>query len=119
MTAKRSTPGSAGEEQLGFGGAALSTSKAAYSKICSAFGIFPVFGLVAAAMLCCFAGSRPLSAQEPSRSTASASADGVLISSAIDLLTGETVSKENRPTVSAAAQQPPPQNFIIDRIEFN
>ncbi len=119
MTAKRSTPGSAGEEQLGFGGAALSTSKAAYSKVCSAFGIFPVLGMVAAAILCCFAGSRPLAAQEPSRSRASASADGLLISSAIDLLSGETVTKENRPSVSAAAQQPQPQNFIIDRIDFN
>ncbi len=119
MTAKRSTPGSAGEEQLGFGGAALSTAKAAYSKLCSAFGIFPVLGMVAAAMLCCFAGSRPLAAQEPSRSTASASANGYLISSAIDLLTGETVTKENRAAVSPRAQEPQPQNFIIDRIEFN
>jgi len=40
------------------------------------------------------------------------------MSSALDLLTGETVTKEKPSPVPSAGQEAQPQNFIIDHIEF-
>jgi len=67
VTVNRSTSGAAGEEQLGFGGAALIMSMAAFRKVCSPFGIFPILGLGLAAIFLCLADARPLAAEDDSR----------------------------------------------------
>jgi outer membrane protein insertion porin family len=115
VTAKQSLPGPAGEKQLGFGVVALIFSTAAYRKVCSPFGVFPVFGLVFAAVLLPLADAKPLAAQENARSGASPSAYAYLITSSLDLLTGEVVTKEIPPS---DAQQPALQTGVIERIDF-
>src|SRR2546425_12761619 len=72
---KRLTPGSAGEEQLGVGGAALTLSMAAYRKVCSPFWIFPGLGFGFFAILLCLADARPLAAGKNSPPGASAASD--------------------------------------------
>ena len=96
---------------------------AAYRKVCSLFGIFPFFGLGILAMLIAFADARPLAAEDTSRpnSASYAQAHGTgayLIASSLDLLTGETVTRENRPPESTAAQNAPQAPSVIERIEF-
>ena len=102
---KRLIPGSAGEEHLGFGGAALIVSMAAYRKVCSPFGNFRILGAGFAVMLLCLAGPFSLAAKDDSRAGALPSSDGAasqaprssatfLISSSLNLLTGETVSRQ-------------------------
>src|SRR5882724_5877781 len=127
---ERLTPGSAGEEQLGFGGAALTLSMAAYRKVCSPFGIFPVLGLGFVAILLCLADARPLAAENNSRPEASASSDSrtssgdsrtaaaFLIAASLDLLTGETVTRENHPAAAGDSQDAPRSPIIIERIDF-
>ncbi len=127
---KRLTPGSAGEEQLGFGGAALTLSMAAYRKVCSPFGIFPVLSLGFVAILLCLADARPLAAENNSRPEASASSDSrtssgdsqtaaaFLIAASLDLLTGETVTRENRAPLGSGFQDSTRAPIIIDRIDF-
>jgi outer membrane protein insertion porin family len=127
---KRLTPGSAGEEQLGFGGAALIVSMAAYRKVCSPFGIFPVLSLGFVAILLCLADPLSLAAENGSRSEGSASSDSrtsspaspsaapFLISASLDLLTGETVTRENHPAATGGSQDPPRAPIVIQRIDF-
>src|SRR5882724_7956929 len=127
---ERLTPGSAGEEQLGFGGAALTLSMAAYRKVCSPFGIFPVLGLGFVAILLCLADARPLAAENNSHPEASASSDSrtssgdsrtaaaILIAASLDLLTGETVTRENHPAAAGDSQDAPRSPIIIERIDF-
>src|SRR5438876_9033328 len=127
---KRLTPGSAGEEQLGFGGAALTLSMAAYRKVCSLFGIFPVLSLGFVAILLCLADARPLAAENSSHPEASASSDSrtssedshtaasILLAASLDLLTGETVTRENRAPLGSGFQDSTRAPIIIDRIDF-
>src|SRR6266478_2114840 len=127
---ERLTPGSAGEEQLGFGGAALTLSMAAYRKVCSPFGIFPVLSLGLVATLLCLADARPLAAENNSHPEASASSDSrtssedsqaaaaILIAASLDLLTGETVTRENHAPTVSASQDSTRAPLIIDRIDF-
>jgi len=129
---KRTIEGSAGEEQLGFGGAALIQSTAAYRKACSPFGIFSLLSVGIAAILSCLATARPLAAENRSRSAASSyantlapaddspssqGANAFLIRSSLDLLTGETVTSENFTAENGPqeAQQPP---LVVERIDF-
>jgi len=132
VTVNRSTSGAAGEEQLGFGGAALIMSMAAFRKVCSPFGIFPILGLGLAAIFLCLADARPLAAEDDSRSGASPSPDNsspsrssqgpvsFLITSSLDLLTGEIVIHESHPEQAEASQEAQPQQkqAIIERIDF-
>lgn len=60
----------------------------------------------------------PLAAQEVAHSEASPSAHGYLISSSLDLLSGEVVTKESASFAQAPAQQSSQQPAIIERIEF-
>jgi outer membrane protein insertion porin family len=128
VAAKRSTPGSAGEEQLGFGGAALIVSTAAYRKVCSSFGIFPVLCAGFVAISLCLADSSCLAAEDKSRAVASSSpnlsassqpesATAFLISSTLDLLTGETVTREVH-SQAAGSQDAPRTPVVIERIDF-
>jgi len=123
--------GAAGEEQLGFGGAALIVSMAAYRKVCSPFGIFPILGLGLAAIFLCLADARSLAAEDNSRSGASASSENsppsqsshaasFLITSSLNLLTGEIVIHESHPQPAGASQEAQQQAkpIIIERIDF-
>ena len=61
---------------------------------------------------------QPLAAQEAAHSEASPSARVYLISSSLDLLSGEVVTKENPSFAQAPAQPSSQQPAIIERIEF-
>src|SRR5258708_32612609 len=105
---------------------------AAYRKVCSPFGNFPILGLGLVAILLCLADARPLAAEDGSRSGAAASSDSsppsqssipaasFVITSTLNLLTGEVVLRENHPapvdSPQAAQQQQRPE--IIERIDL-
>jgi len=113
-------------------------SMAAYRRLCFPFGIFSALGLGIAAIFFCLADARILAAEDHSRPEASPSSDArassegsheagtYLIRSSLDLLTGETVTKENPAGLAANrqdSQQAPSQQTqrapaIVDRIEF-
>jgi outer membrane protein insertion porin family len=118
VNAKRPTASAAGEEHLGFGGAALSLSAAAYRKLCSPFGIFRVWGVVLVAFCVQCARVEPLAAQQAAHSEDSPSAHDYLISSSLDLLSGEVVTKQSPAFGQDRAPQTSQQPAIIERIEF-
>ncbi len=104
---------------------------AAFRKACSSFGIFPILGLALAAIFLCLADARPLAAEDKSRSRALPSSDSsssqslhgpvsFLISSSLDLLTGEVVIRESHPGRAAEPQEAQQQQkpAIIERIDF-
>jgi outer membrane protein insertion porin family len=108
----------AGEEHLGFGGAALKFSTAAFRRVCSPFGFFPVLVLVFGAICLQIANSKIAAAQEAAHSAGSPSPYTYLISSRLDLVTGEVVTSRNSDFASYPAQNPPQQAAAIERIEF-
>jgi outer membrane protein insertion porin family len=119
VTASDPQQSSAGEEHLGFGGAALKFSTAAFRRVCLPFGIFPVLGLVFGAVCPPSAGAKTPGAPESAHSDEPSSAHAYLISSSLDLITGAVVTKENPDFRSAREQnQPPQQPAVIDRIDF-
>jgi outer membrane protein insertion porin family len=74
-----------------------------------------------AAILFCLAAARPLAAEDHSRSPASSSAkskSSYLITSSLDLLTGETVTRENPSAPDVDSQEPQQAPIVIQRIEF-
>jgi outer membrane protein insertion porin family len=78
-------------------------------------------GVGFAAILFCLAAARPLAAEDHSRSTASSSAkskSSYLITSSLDLLTGETVTRENPSAPDVDSQEPQQAPIVIQRIEF-
>src|SRR5258706_2966424 len=104
---------------------------AAFRKACSSFGIFPILGLGLAAIFLCLADARPLAAEDKYRSRALPSSDSsssqslhgpvsFLISSSLDLLTGEVVIRESHPGRAAEPQEAQQQQkpAIIERIDF-
>src|SRR5260370_41216404 len=105
---------------------------AAFRKVCSPFGIFPILGLGLAAIFLCLADARPLAAEDESRSGASPSPDNsspsqsshravsFLITSTLDLLSGETVIRESHPEQATGSQEAHQQQktAIIERIDF-
>lgn len=106
---------------------------AAYRKVCSPFGIFPILGLGFAAILSCLADAQSLAAEDASRSGVSSSADNkassqtshrtasFVITSSLDLITGEIVTHEDHGELAAGAQeaqQQPQQPTVIERIDF-
>src|SRR5438105_3629114 len=105
---------------------------AAFRKVCSPFGIFPILGLGLVAILLCLADARSLAAEDGSRSGAAASSDNsspsqsshravsFLITSTLDLLTGEIVIHESHPGQVAGSQagQQQQKPAIIERIDF-
>jgi outer membrane protein insertion porin family len=109
----------AGEEHLGFGGAALRFSTAAFRRVCLPFGIFPVLGLVFGAVCPPSAGAKKPGAQESAHSDEPSFAHAYLISSSLDLISGDVVTREN-PDFRAGREQnqPPPQPAVIERIDF-
>ena len=78
-------------------------------------------GVGFAAIVFCLAAARPLAAEDHSRSTASSSAkskSSYLITSSLDLLTGETVTRENPSAPAVDSQEPQQAPIVIERIEF-
>ena len=87
-------------------------------------------GLGLAAIFLCLADARPLAAEDDSRSGALPSSDGsspsspgalsFLITSSLDLLTGEVVIRESHPGRAAEPQEAQQQQkpTIIERIDF-
>src|SRR5256884_8973089 len=108
-------------------------SMAAFRKVCSPFGIFPVLGLGIAAIFLCLADARPLAAEDDSRSGASPSANSseapqtsrqpntFLLTASLDLLSGESVMHEfqaQQPAGASQQTQQQQQPAIIERIDF-
>jgi outer membrane protein insertion porin family len=109
-----------GEEQLGFGGAALTTSTAAYRKVCSAFGILAarLTGVIAIAFFFATAspGARP---ENPAANASAPSTPAILFSASIDWNTGNDVFEDHSTAASGEAQQAAAQQqYVIDRIDF-
>jgi outer membrane protein assembly factor BamA len=121
---RRPTPGSAGEEQLVFGGAALTPSSAAYRRVCfssrakQAEKLAGLRWLVAILLLA--AGALVVSAQAPAQNhpqpPSPSAKHKYLMSESIDLGTLETAAEDN--TSQAAAQNAQGQIYVIQRIEF-
>jgi outer membrane protein insertion porin family len=110
-----------GEEQLGFGGAALTTSLAAQIKVCSSFGFLRAGFIGIAAVVLFLASAFPavareiLSSDESSRSlpaTGLDSASSTKVSSPAD----KSLDAASAQAQQARPDQPPPA--IVDRIIF-
>jgi outer membrane protein insertion porin family len=95
---------------------------AAFRKVCLPFGIFPVLGLVFGAPCLQRVEARTPGKQETAHSDDASSAHAYLISSSLDLMTGDVVTKENPDFASVASNAPqnpaPQQQSLIQRIEF-
>src|SRR5260370_33706175 len=109
-------PGSAGEKQLEFGGAALTPSAGAQRRVCLPFGFFAsrVTWLIAIVFL--FAMGSAAAPRENSDAGASLSSRSYLFSASFDYATGKEVIEDR----SAADPHSPvqAQQFVIDRIDF-
>src|SRR5439155_13053688 len=80
---------------------------------------FPVLGLVFVVLCLQVADTKIVAAQEAAHSGDEPSAYTYLISSSLDLISGEVVTRENPNFASADPQNPPPQQpFVIERIDF-
>lgn len=120
MAVKRShhgwpIPGTAGEKQLGFGGAALTISLAAQRRVCLPFGILASRLACVASVFFLFATIAPASTREFSR-TETFSSSGAR-STDISLDSAERVSDTSETSAipqKTAAQTP----AVIDRIDF-
>jgi outer membrane protein insertion porin family len=83
------------------------------------FGIFPVLGLVFGALCLQRVEARTPGKQEAAHSDDASSAHTYLISSSLDLITGDVVTKENPELASSTPQNPAPLlPAVIERIEF-
>ncbi|HET8966074.1 MAG TPA: outer membrane protein assembly factor BamA [Candidatus Acidoferrum sp.] len=83
------------------------------------FGIFPVLGLVFGTFCVERADAKTPGRQEAAHSDDSSSAHDYLISSSLDLISGDVVTKED-PNFAASGNQNPAQQLpsLIQRIEF-
>ena len=78
-----------------------------------------MLGLALGAICLQMAEARTPATQEAAHSDGSSSAHAFLISSSLDLISGDVVTKENPNFASADPQNPPPQPpAVIERIEF-
>src|SRR5713226_4405906 len=111
----RPIPGSAGEKQLAFGGAALTTSSAAQRRVCSPFEVFVARVLRIIAMVFLLAIVAPAARPENPPAGVSPSSSSYLFSASFDYASGkEVIEDRSSPRPQAAAQQ----KFVIDHIEF-
>src|SRR5690242_19789494 len=120
MCISRPTPGSAGEEQLAFGGAALKPSSAAYRRVCfsSHAKQAGIRSLVAAVLLAAsaFVSSAQAPVENHPQPPAPSSQHKYLMSESLDLVTLETTTEDN--TSQAATPNAQGEIFVIQRIEF-
>src|SRR6267143_732582 len=117
----RPIPGPAGEKQLEFGGAALTTSSAAQRRVCLPFGFFAARVTWAIVLVFLFAIASTAAPRENLHADASSSAGSYLFSASFDYASGKEVTEDHSSVdPQAAAQQQPGahQQFVIDRIEF-
>src|SRR5712692_7296182 len=111
----RPIPGSAGEKQLAFGGAALTTSSAAQRRVCSPFEVFVARVLRIIAIVFLLAIVVPAARPENPPAGVSPSSSSYLFSASFDYASGkEVIEDRSSPRPQAAAQQ----KFVIDHIEF-
>src|SRR5580704_982267 len=111
----RPAPGTAGEEQLGFGGAALTTSLAAQIRVCSPFGLLRVRFIWIAGVVLFLASAWPAAASDNLTSDDSAYSRPA---TTLDSAASANVSSSN-PAERDGQQrpdQPPPA--VVDRIIF-
>src|SRR2546427_664599 len=111
----RPTPGPAGEKQLEFGGAALTTSSAAQRRVCLPCGFFAARVTLTIALVFLFAIASPAATRENPRADASSSASSYLFSASFDYTTGKEVIQDRSSANPQAATQ---QQFVIVRIDF-
>src|SRR5258708_9177016 len=110
------TPGPAGEKQLEFGGAAMTTSSAAQRRVCSPFGFFAARVTWFIALVFLFATASAAAPRQNTGADASSPASTVLFSASFDYATGKDVIEGlSSANTQATAQQ---QQFVIDRIDF-
>src|SRR5712692_4430178 len=109
------TPGPAGEKQLEFGGAALTTSSAAQRRVCSPFGFFAARVTCMIAFVFLFAIASPAAPREISNADASSSARSYLFSASFDYATGKDVIEDRSAADPQSALQ---QQFVVERIDF-
>src|SRR5713101_2935022 len=88
------TPGPAGEKQLEFGGAALTTSSAAQRGVCLPFRFFAAQLTRMIALVFLFAIASPATPWENPRAGASSSARSYLFSASFDYSTGKEVTED-------------------------
>jgi outer membrane protein insertion porin family len=100
-----------------FGGAALTTSTAAYRIVCSPFGVLAARVARGIAMVLLVAMASPAAPRDDLRADASPSSPTVLFSASIDWKTGNDVIEDHGASEQQAAGAPQ-QQFIIDRIDF-
>jgi outer membrane protein insertion porin family len=101
---------------LCFGGAALKTSTAAYSRVCLPFGVFASRVTWIAAVLLFFAASSPAATRKNLLADASASA-----APGPSSFSSDSSSDDSAATTGPQASQPAPNSqpqFVIERIEF-
>src|SRR5712692_3113410 len=109
------TPGPAGEKQLEFGGAAMTTSSAAQRRVCSPFGFFAARVTCMIALVFLFAIVSPARPREDARADASLSTHAYLFSASFDYATGKDVIEDRSTADPQAAVR---QQFVIERIDF-
>src|SRR5256884_9177643 len=116
----RPTPGPAGEKQVDFGGAALTTSAAAQRRVCSPCGFFAPRVTWIIAMVLLLAIASPAARREDSRADASSSARLYLSSPSFDDATGKDVREDRSAADPQAAgqQQQQQQQLVVERIDF-
>src|SRR5258708_17572653 len=109
------TPGPAGEKQLEFGGAALTTSSAAQRRVCSPFGFFAARVTWMIAFVFLFSIASPAAPREKNTAAAPSPASAVLFSSSFYYTTGKDVIQHPSPAKPPARAQP---QSLIDPTRF-
>src|SRR5215471_1950301 len=109
----RPTPGTAGEEQLGFGGAALTISAAAEIRVCLRFGILRArIGWIAALVLLA-SGALAAAHENPGRTSSRSRLTSTSDSESSSKVTSRPFAKTDYDQEQASRQQ-----AVIDRIIF-
>ncbi len=113
----RPAPGTAGEEQIGFGGAALTSSLAAQIRVCSSFGLLRVRILWIAGVVLLLASGLPATASENLTPDDSAHSQPVApLDSSDSPKVSAATDAESDQTPQARQDQPPAA--VVDRIIF-
>jgi outer membrane protein insertion porin family len=113
----RPVPGTAGEEQIGFGGAALTSSKAAQIRVCSPFGVLRVRIIWIAGVVLSLASGLPAVASDNHTPDDSAHSQPVARLDSSDS-PKVTTAADAEPDQAPQAGQDQPPAAIVDRIIF-
>jgi outer membrane protein insertion porin family len=113
----RPVPGTAGEEQIGFGGAALTSSKAAQIRVCSPFGVLRVRIIWIAGVVLSLASGLPAAASDNHAPDDSAHSQPVARLDSSDS-PKVTTAADAEPDQTPQAGQDQPPAAVVDRIIF-